>query len=44
MYAATSVCGVMGYPKKCLHPAAIAASAMASFPFMSTFSFMFTSR
>src|SRR5699024_6833178 len=40
MYAASSVCGVMGYPKKKRHPARIAASASASLPFMSTFSAM----
>ena len=38
MYAASSVCGVMGYPKKKRHPARRALSASASFPFINTFS------
>jgi hypothetical protein len=37
-YAATSVCGVIGYPKKHLQPARIAASANASLPFINDFS------
>ena len=40
MYAASSVCGVMGYPKKKRQPARRALSAKASLPFMSTFSAM----
>ena len=36
IYAAISVCGVIGYPKKCLHPDIIAASAKASLPFIKT--------
>jgi hypothetical protein len=30
----------MGYPKKCLHPAIMAASASASLPFINTFAIL----
>jgi hypothetical protein len=40
MYSAISVCGVMGYPKKYRHPDAMAASAIASLPFINTLSDM----
>ena len=38
MYSESSVCGVMGYPKNSLQPARIAASAIASLPFIKSFS------
>ena len=41
IYSGTWFCGVIGYPKKNLQPALIAASAIASFPFINVFAILF---